>query len=236
MQIFPVRTVPLASPSNQPLIQADSTINSTAHTSTQLATPGVASYTLPAELVGKREVATLRTATSATFDLGGNQYAVLQDNLPIHYQAADGSWQPIDPSFQRTAQGWLNNTNLLHTALSARSSIAQIGTASLGLEWRPAALALVTTDDEQQIVAQPLEGAAIGTQSNNGDSVRYPAHWNLAGLQDQWQSDRSTIEYTMRLPQLPTVQWWQATPEHLDLTCRITAAPGYAVACGRSTA
>jgi hypothetical protein len=97
------------------------------------AMPAAPLYALPDQLVGKAEVVALRTADSATFDMGDGSYALLQNLAPLHYQAADGSRRPINPAFAATAAGWVNSTNTLRTSMEQRSSCAHVGAASVGL-------------------------------------------------------------------------------------------------------
>ncbi|RIK41391.1 MAG: hypothetical protein DCC55_12060 [Chloroflexi bacterium] len=208
--------------------------NATADVATPTAPPPATArpiYPLPAELVGKPEVAALRTAHSATFAVGDNEYAVLQELQPIHYQDATGAWRHIDPAFVRTPTGWQNTANTVHTALAQRTSLARISGDGVGVEWRPVALEVVQANGGKETVAQPHlgESAAPGVQQADGNTVRYPASWSLEGLQDQWQSGRGQVEYAMRLPNLPLSKLERGEGgevEHLDLRVLLRLTPG----------
>jgi hypothetical protein len=232
LPIVPVRpyvapvAIPAAAPLNKPL-PAGSTIDGGA-------VPGLP-YPLPAVLQGKTEIAALRTGNTATFDMGDGTVAVLQDVLPLHYQDATGGWQHIDPTFTAVADGWMNNTNQIRISTADRSSAALIGLNQVGVQWQPAGLELVSAAGESSTIAtlRSATEAPLGVLKANGAVVRYTGSWamtdgatNLANLQDQWQSRPGSVEYTMRLAELPAAPWWQAPPDALDLRVTLRLRPG----------
>lgn len=195
----------------------------------QPATPAARPVPLPADLAGKPELEALRTATSATFDLGDGRYGVLSDILPLHYQAEDGSWQPINPAFEAVEGGWLNRANTLQTGVGQRSSAAKVSAGDAGVGWEPQALAAVGAGGEEQLAA-PLAEGAPGLRSGDGTIVRYRAGWSLPGLEDQWQSRRGLSEYSMRLGGLPATTL--ADPQELALTVRLHLLAGTRIEAG----
>ncbi len=193
---------------------------------------------LPVELIGKAEVTTLRTLDSATFDLGNGQFARFQETIPLHYQDRAGTWQRINPAYQRQAGRWVNNTNTVRTALDRQSSAATINAAGIAIRWQPQALELVSASGASHTVVRPAE-AATATPNATNDAVRYQAGWTASPIDlpwlnlgvadtidDQWQSRPGSAEYTMRLTELPAIRWWQARPEFLDLHVQIDLQPG----------
>lgn len=195
---------------------------------TRVAAP---TYALPAALVGKPEVTALRTADSATFDLGDGQFARYQDSMPLHYQDGNGAWHPIDPAFVQTPRGWVNATNLVRTAVDQQRSAAAISAGGIGetgvnLRWQPVGLAVVTPGGHAHTLATPLSDAATDAVQPQESMVRFANHWSIANLQDQWQSGAGTVEYTMQLASLPALPWWQATPDALDLQINLHLQPG----------
>lgn len=217
--ILPAPTFPSITSSGE-LTAAPSNIGATP---TQAA-PTVRPYTLPAELVDQPEVVALRTAESATFDLGDGNFARLQGTTPLHYQDQAGQWQPIDPAFVKTALGWVNSTNTIRTALHPKSSAATISANRLGVRWQPAGLELVTLAGTPRSLATP-NNRAQATALNDRTAIRLHNSWSLATLTDQWQSSPGRVEYTMRLDELPQQRWWQATPDALDLVVKLTLQP-----------
>lgn len=211
-------------PATRPRIEA-ATLASADLSPSAPSTPKLPTYALPSELVGKAELPMLRTANSATFDMGNGEFALLEDSVPLHYQDSAGEWQPIDAAFSEHALGWINNTNSLRSILDRQSSRARIGADGMGVSWEPAAL-LLTTKRGERAIASPRADGATAIQSGDGRTVRYADAWSLSGLQDQWQSGPGQVEYTMRLPELPKVHFWQATPDALDLKVNLQLQAG----------
>lgn len=208
--------------------------------STTLA-PGVAqapTYPLPAALTGKPELIGQRTATSATFNMGNGQYALLQSSAALHYQDSQGQWQPIDPAFITLEAGWLNPTNSVQTSLARRTSNAKIGTAQVGIGWQPQSLTLVAGDDTPHVLATPLADSAAlpGIRSPDGATIRYPHSWDSDTIQDQWQSRPGSSEYTLRLAALPGAEApgyggrLNVMGKSLDLRVHLHLRPGTRIA------
>ncbi|MFN8443055.1 MAG: hypothetical protein U0175_19940, partial [Caldilineaceae bacterium] len=199
-------------------------------------------YDLPTELQGKREITALRTANSATFDMGNGQFALLQETMPLHYADANGAWQPINPAFQKIAGSWINNANSIRTGVAQRTSAATIAGKAVGFEFRPQALEWVNAAGSATTVAKLAAKPQAGERSEDGRIIRYAQSWDLVNqlpltsyfaqsetqlsVQDQWQSAPGQSQYTMRLDQLPAHHWWQAMPEALDLSVHLTLQPG----------
>lgn len=200
-------TMPLEQPQNLPV------------------TPAAPAFALPAQLAGQPELTDLRTMHSSTFDMGGGNYAVLQEFTPIHYRDENGEWQPINPAFAAVPNGWINRTNTVVTGLNQRSSAAKITAAGAGVGWEPQVLALNGAAGERTIaVPLPNREAAPGIRSADGSTLRYPNNWSMAGIQDQWQAAYGSSEYSMRLAQLPIVPG--AAPDALDLVVYLHLLPG----------
>ena len=185
-------------------------------------TPAAPPYDLPEQLAGKAELTALRTANSATYDMGDGTYALLQDSAVIHYQDADGQWQPINPAFAAVEKGWVNETNSLHTSLSKHNSTARVGTSAIGVGWEPQALEVAYADGRTQAIAQVTAGGS-STRSADGRTVRYAGNWPVQGVADQWQSNAGSAEYTLQLTELPAAR---ASAASLDVRVRLHLHPG----------
>lgn len=202
------------------------------------ATPDAPPPALPDSLLGKPEVIAGRTAFSAIYQVGEGQYALLQDPAPLHYRADDGSWQPINPAFAATPGGWISAANALRTGIDERSSKARIflpapdraaadrpDAGAVGLIWQPQALELTAAGATEALAtALPSSAAAPGVRNAAGTAVRYSQGWSLASIQDQWQADRGSSAYTMRLGERPLTTL--ADPEQLDLLVAVQLYPG----------
>ncbi len=186
---------------------------------------------LPDDLVGKTELTALRTADSATFDMGDGTYALVQDTRPMHYQDNQGNWLPINPAFATVENGWINNTNSLNIGLSPRSSDAKIGVAEAGVGWEPQSLVAVDADGQTATLATvvPESEAASSQASADGRSVRYTGNWSDPALQDEWHSGFGSAEYTMRLSSLPSPD---APADSLELCVYLHLRPGTTLQAG----
>lgn len=196
----------------------------------QVAVPPVAAMPyagLPRELQGKPEMVERRTASSATFDMGDNTYALLHDTVPLHYQDAAGQWQPVNPSFAPLAGGWADYANTLQTTLTQRSSNARVGTGAVGVGWQPRSLTLVNAAGDTHLLAVPLEEAhaAPGTRSADGSTVRYQHSWESPSVQDQWQVRPGSSEYSLRLAERPE-RGSMRHPDSLDVRVHLHLRPG----------
>src|SRR5215217_9778394 len=89
LQIFPPALFPLAAPA-APIVEAESVPTPYGLTP---AAPPIPPLWLPKELIGKPEVVAMRTANSATYYVGDDTYASVQEIDPIHYQDQTGQWQ-----------------------------------------------------------------------------------------------------------------------------------------------
>lgn len=178
------------------------------------------------------EITTARTADSATYDLGGGRYVLVQDAAPRHYQDPDGTWQPINPAFAAVDGGWLKAADSLRVSVAAASSDARLGAAEVALRWTPQALLAVDADGESETLARPLAplSALPGVRTADGQAVMFPASWDLATVQDEWRAGPGRAEYRLRLSALPAI----AAPASasLDLSARLTLQPGTTVRVG----
>lgn len=181
---------------------------------------------LPAELADKIEMTGMRTADSATFDMGDGTYALLQDTRPMHYQDAQGNWQPITPVFAAVEDGWVNHSNALKTSLSRHRSDAKIVAAGAGVGWEPQSLVVVGDDGQVTTLATSLSAADAATSAPSADgcSVQYENNWSDPALQDQWRSGFGSAEYTLRLASLPMPDGGQT--DSLALRVYLHLAPG----------
>ncbi|HHW86665.1 MAG TPA: hypothetical protein GX400_10715, partial [Chloroflexi bacterium] len=182
---------------------------------------------LPAELQGQPEVTTLRSAHTAAYDLGDGEIAQVMSQTPLHYQDADGAWQPIDPVFRKLGGRWLNTANSVRLDVEERASAARISSDGVTLTWRPQALEVTDSHGASAPLAnlRSYGERQPATRSADGQTVRFTASWD-AGIQDQWQSAPGSVEYTLRLAQRPQRWFWQPQPASLDLRVTLVLHDG----------
>ena len=115
--------------------------------------------------------------------------------LPLRYQAEDGSWQPIEPRFTAVEGGFLNSTNLLRISAGDRTAVLRLQHGG-AVGWEPLALVVRTSPGQEHRLASVLErdAAAPGELSADGATVRYPASWSLAGLEEELSAGPGQVE------------------------------------------
>lgn len=119
------------------------------------ALPPVAAAWLPAEVQGKPELAGLRSAHTAAYDMGDGSFARILSQTPLHYQDADGAWQPVNPFFRKQGGDWLDSSNSVRVAVDDTFSTARIGIDGAAVAWHPQALELVSGDGDSRTLAAP---------------------------------------------------------------------------------
>ncbi len=185
---------------------------------------------LPPSIANKPEIVAARDLNRSAFDLGDGRTAVVQDTQPRNYTDATGEWQPIDPTFQAVAGGWINIHNTLQTSVAQSGSQAKISLSTVGVGWEPQALQLVDGVGEVlRTVAEPLpaDSAQAGIRSTDSQTIRYPKSWSANGLEDTWQLAPGSAAYALRLAAQPTPDW--RTPQSLELRVNLHLKPGTTV-------
>lgn len=182
---------------------------------------------LPAELHGKPEAPALRSAYTAAYDLGDGEIAQVMSQTPLHYQDANGAWQPINPFFRKLGGRWLNTANSVRLDVEETASTAHISGDGVALTWRPQALEVTDVHGASATLAElrTYGERRPATRSADGQTVRFDASWEGA-VQDQWQSAPGSAEYTLRLAQRPQRWFWQSQPASLDLSVNLVLHEG----------
>lgn len=182
---------------------------------------------LPAELQDKPEVTALRSAYTAAYNLGNGEIAQVMSQTPLHYQDADGAWQPINPFFRKLGGRWLNTTNSVRLDVEERASAARIAGDGVAVTWRPQALEVTDIHGASAALSslRSYGDRQPATRSADGQTVRFTASWE-ADIQDQWQSAPGSVEYTLRLAARPQRWFWQPQPESLDLRVNLVLHDG----------
>lgn len=182
---------------------------------------------LPAELQGKPEVAALRSAHTAAYDLGDGEIAQVMSQTPLHYQDADGVWQPIDPFFRKLGGRWLNIANSVRLDVEECASAARIAGDGVTLTWRPQALEVNDVHGASVALAnlRSYGERQPASRSADGQTVRFTASWE-GDVQDQWQSAPGSVEYSLRQAQRPQRWFWQPQPASLDLRANLVLHDG----------
>jgi hypothetical protein len=112
-----------------------------------------------------------RTATERHYLLADGTYRAAVHLQPIHYQAADGSWQPIDTTLHASAETGFavaNETNALRSYLPAAAGWVRVEAGNASISFRPAFVS--AADDFDKIatvtmyeVSPPDEGTVVKT-------------------------------------------------------------------------
>ncbi len=150
----------------------------------------------------------LNSAYVRDLDLGDGRRQAIVSTAPINYQAADGSWQPIDPRFEAVAGGFLSQKNSLVIGAAERQASLSLRHGQAHIAWEPQALVLAAPGGNETVLARPLDHAqaAAGATSSDGLSVLYPASWSLASLSEQVTAGPGQVEESLVVASLPLPQ------------------------------
>ncbi len=154
--------------------------------------------TLPSMTAGGSQAPGLDLSSAYVRDtaLPDGTRQALVSTIPINYQAADGSWQPIDPRFEAVAGGFENSKNNLVISAGQSKSILRLRNGQAAVGWEPLALLL---DDREVAHVLADEEAAAGTLSADGQTILYPGSWSLAALQDTVTAEPGQVEQSLVL-------------------------------------
>ena len=180
------------------------------------------------------EVVEMRTATSATYDLGDGRLALVADVTPLHYRDAEGRWQRIDPVFAEAESGWMNRSNAVETSVAATRSDAKLSAGKVMVGWQTESLSVVGAQGQAATLAQPQAGGARGALSADRQNVTFTANWTDPGLVDGWASRPGGAEYTLRLAALPAAPGGGLpdAPQYLELSAALHLVPGMTLQAG----
>src|SRR5262249_34243396 len=112
-----------------------------------------------------RKVSTLSTATSDTYQNSDGSYSRKVSSGRVNYQAAGGSWQPIDTTLVTRSDGRLH--------MGANAVDVSVGRKASPGRAKATALASLTMPSGQS-VAYGLQDAAAVDAVVNGSTVTYP--------------------------------------------------------------
>ncbi|MCP2323337.1 RHS repeat-associated protein [Hamadaea flava] len=120
------------------------------------------------------------SATSTMWRDSNGIYARQVFQEPVNYKAADGTWQPIDGTFKRTASGrWETAANSWKLSIAGGTSTATStaedasGTVPLALAGSAAQDLVTVTAPTGEIVGYSLEGATLGEPAVSDGSALY---------------------------------------------------------------
>jgi hypothetical protein len=160
-------------------------------------------------------------------NLGRGKEQAIVSQTPLNYQAADGTWRPIDPRFETAPGGFINAKNSLEIHAAARSTSLKLRLGTSGLiGWEPQSVVMVA-GDHLTPVATPLDSnkAETATLSADGRTINYPQAWSLAGLSASVTSAAGQVEQNLVFARAPV----QANDPGMALELRavLRLMPGY---------
>ena len=169
------------------------------------------------------------TAYRRVIDLGGGQKQALISTTPINYQAADGSWQPIEVRFEAEAGAFTNRTNSLQVAAGKELAALNLRNGDTYLAWQPQSLVVTGPGGlgEAATLAQPLAAgqASVAALAEDGRTLTYPQSWSLAGLTEEVTAIPGGVEQKLVFASRPQAA---AVDEeaYLSLHASLTLMPG----------
>ncbi len=132
-------------------------------------------------------------------DLGNGQHQAVVSQYPLNYQAADGTWQPIEPRFEAVPQGFVNRRNSFEIAASDQRAALRLRSGNNLIGWEAQAVALITSSGAETLLATPLraEEAVTGTLADDGRTIRYANNWTLPDLVEELTAGPGQVEQSL---------------------------------------
>lgn len=164
------------------------------------------------------EVVELRDAHSRTYDNGDGTRTTVLYPSPIHYRAADGSWQPIDLDLR--ADGEIANlTSTVRARFAPDGAYAWIGLDDARhYVWTPQSIGYRRDGAYTAIADAELSDGAI-----DGNILRYPGLFG--GAADRWEIQPAMIKHDVILDAPPAIP---ADAQWFEVVGRVTLAEGLA--------
>jgi len=89
---------------------------------------------LPSDL--GNEIQHARTVNSATFRNPDGSLTSIIDASPLHYQDAQGNWQPIDPSFEASGDSYIVQRNGIRSRAVSQAAWLAVGAGDTAFNWQ----------------------------------------------------------------------------------------------------
>jgi len=170
--------------------------------STGVETNTVSSVAAPSPLLGKPELTSLRSSHARHYDLGNGRRVAVVGMSPLNYRAADGSWQPVQPGFQRTVEGWSVQRNTLRSDFSNGSTTVQLSSNGALLRWQPIALEINAEGSSERRLAVPAPGDAVRAQASEL-TLQYEGAWTDPTLVERFHSGTGSLKQELLLSAAP---------------------------------
>ena len=171
---------------------------------TGVRTSAISAVSTARPLLDKPELTSLRSAYARHYDLGNGKRVAVVGAAPLNYQDAEGNWQPIQPDFERSGEGWRVEQNTLRSAFAGDSTTVQLRSNGEIIGWQPLALEINDDAGEAQQLAVPAPGAGVQAEAA-GRVLRYEGAWTDSTLIEQFHSSAGTLEQELILAQAPVV-------------------------------
>ncbi len=160
----------------------------------------------PAPVENFQPASPLNSAYVRDVDLGDGRRQAVVSQTPINYQAADGTWLPIDPRFEAVPRGFVNKRNSFEIVAGDRQAALRLRSGNNLIGWAAQAVALTAPDGGEALLATPLsaEQAITGTLAADGRTIRYLNNWTLPGLAEEITSAPGQVEQNLVFAQRPS--------------------------------
>jgi hypothetical protein len=181
---------------------------------------------LPPELEGLPELMALRSANSATFEVGEGQYKAIIAADSLHYQTETGAWEIIDPAFRLEPE--TNSFIVKHNSVRSRAGLAEAwlsaAASETALHWQATRLGYVDGSGAFHALAETWpDGGQVAEQLDEGRVLHYRGGWTEASLSEQFISAPDSVEHLLLLETTPRAP---GSPAWLELRANLRLLPG----------
>ena len=164
-----------------------------------------------------------RTANSATFKIGLDRFTTLVAAAPMHYRDDEGGWQPLDPAFRATKDGWTIENSRLKSRAGQRTAWISTGAGDTIVLWQATSLGIASGSSFRSLATALPESPKLPAQRDDGRTLRYSAGWTDPTLDEELVSTPDSLEHLLVLKQKPQVS---GGPEWLELRASLKLMPG----------
>jgi len=177
---------------------------------------------LPSDL--GNEIQHARTANSVTFRIPDGSWTSIIDASPLHYQDAQGNWQPIDPAFEASSDGFTVQRNGLRSRAGGQAAWLAVGAGEAALNWQATELGLADADGIFTPFARVAQNATTELRDDN-HRLRYTGGWTSAAIAEELASAPNSIEHLTVLSRRPDLSE-SASPQYLELRATLKLNKG----------
>lgn len=182
----------------------------------------VTSRPAPADFTAEQELVSHRTANSATFQRADGVFTTVLSTDSLHYRDDAGAWQPIDPAFATSTEGFAVEHNSIQSQVGLRDPWLAVRVGDSAAVWEATALGSATAGGFM-LLAEPTPDGVLPALDQDGRLLNYRGGWTDPTLSEHIISAPDSIEHALVLAGPPAVA---ASADYLELQATLDLLPG----------